>query len=75
MEINHKYILFPRKIHQTPLYEKPFKVSDFQGFNRGTLAKLRLSFHPMHKDAKILRNHLNPVMLVFIGKPSLSTHR
>ena len=26
------------------------------------------------KDAKIFENHLNPVMLVFIGKPSLSTH-
>ena len=30
---------------------------------------------PKHKDAKILENHLNPVMLVFIGKLLLSTLR
>ena len=29
----------------------------------------------MHKNAKIFENHLNPVMLVFIGKLSPSTHR
>ena len=28
----------------------------------------------MHKDAKIFEKHLNPVMLVFIGKLSLSTN-
>ena len=30
---------------------------------------------PKHNDAKILDNHLNPVMLVFIGKLSLNTLR
>ena len=29
------------------------------------LSMLRL-FHPKHKDATIVENHLNPVMLVFI---------
>ena len=33
---------------------------------------LRLYFHPKHKDAKIFENHLNSVMLVSIGKLSLS---
>ena len=28
-----------------------------------------------HKNAKIVENHLNPVMLVFIGKPSMSTFK
>ena len=32
-------------------------------------------FRPKHKDAKIFENHLNPVKLVFIGKPLLSTLR
>ena len=36
------------------------------------LPMLRL-FLSKHKDAKILENNLNPVMLVFIGKLSLST--
>ena len=31
-----------------------------------TLPKLRL-LGPKHKDAKTFENHLNPVMLVFIG--------
>ena len=30
---------------------------------------------PKHKDPKIFENHLNPVILVFIGKLSLSTPR
>ena len=30
---------------------------------------------PKHKDTKIFENHLNPVMLVFIGKLSLSILR
>ena len=30
-------------------------------------------FCPKHKDAKIFEKHLNPVMLVLIRKPSLST--
>ena len=29
-------------------------------------------FRPKHKDAKIFEKHLRPVMLVFIGKLSLS---
>ena len=29
-------------------------------------------FRPKHKNAKIFENHSNPVMLVFIGKLSLS---
>ena len=32
-------------------------------------------FCPKHKDSKIFENHLNPVMLVFIGLLSLSTMR
>ena len=32
-------------------------------------------FHPKHKDATIFENHLNPVILVFIGKLSMSTVR
>ena len=32
-------------------------------------------FRPKHNDAKIFENHLNPVMLVFIGKLSLGTLR
>ena len=32
-------------------------------------------FCPKHKDEKIFENHLNPVMLVFIGKLSPSTLR
>ena len=28
-----------------------------------------------HKDAKIFENHLNPLILVFIGKLLLSNHR
>ena len=32
-------------------------------------------FHTKHKNAKIFENHLNSVMLVFIGKLSLSTFR
>ena len=32
-------------------------------------------FHPKHKNPKIFENHLNPVVLVFIGKLSLSTLR
>ena len=32
-------------------------------------------FCPKYKDAKIFENYLNPVMLVFIGKLSLSTLR
>ena len=32
-------------------------------------------FRPKHKDATIFENHLNPVMLVFIGKLSWSTLR
>ena len=32
-------------------------------------------FHSMHKDANTFENPLNPVMLIFIGKLSLSTLR
>ena len=32
-------------------------------------------FRPKHKDTKTFEKHLNPVMLVFIGKLSLSTLR
>ena len=32
-------------------------------------------FCPIYNDAKIFENHLNPVMLVLIGKLSLSTFR
>ena len=39
-----------------------------------TLLMLRLH-SSMHKKAKICENHLYPVMLVFIGKHSLSTLR
>ena len=31
------------------------------------LAMLRLLKGPKHRDAAIFENHLNPVMLVFIG--------
>ena len=31
-------------------------------------------FRPKHKDAKFFEKHFNPVMLVFIGLISLSTH-
>ena len=34
-----------------------------------TLPMLRLLIRPKHKDAKIFEKDLNPVMLVFIGKP------
>ena len=37
-----------------------------------TLPMLRL-LSSKHKDAKIFENHLNPVMLVFIGKLPLSS--
>ena len=40
-----------------------------------TLPMLTLYIRPMHKNAKIFENHLNPVMLVFIWKLSLSTLR
>ena len=36
---------------------------------------LILYFHPKDKDAKIYDNHKNPVMLIYIRKLSLSTHR
>ena len=39
-----------------------------------TLPVLRLLL-PNHKDAKPFENHSNPVMLVFIGEPSLSTFK
>ena len=39
-----------------------------------TLPMLRL-LCPKHKDAQIIENHLNPAMLVFIGKHLLSTLR
>ena len=32
-------------------------------------------FSPKHKEAKIFENHLNPVMLVFIGQLLMSTLR
>ena len=32
-----------------------------------TLAILKATFCPKYKNAKIFENHLNPVMLVFIG--------
>ena len=32
-------------------------------------------FQPEHKETKIFEKHLNPIMLVFIGKLSLSTLR
>ena len=33
------------------------------------------TFEPKHKDANIFENHLNTVMLVFMGNLSLSTLR
>ena len=40
-----------------------------------TLPVLLGYFRPKYKDSKIFENHLNPVMLVFIGKLPLSTLR
>ena len=54
-------------------------ILPMQGYRRIhtnlTLPLLSGYFHPMHEDAKIFENHLNPVMLVFIGKVSLSILR
>ena len=50
-------------------------------FLQGSQTELGLILNPdatfvrKHKEAKIFENHLNPVMLVFIGKLSLSTLR
>ena len=53
-----------------------FPVYTYPIFHTANLAlpMLRL-FCPKHKDAKTFENHLNPVMLVLIGKPSQSTLR
>ena len=40
-----------------------------------TFPMLKLYFHPKHKDAKIKKKHIIPVMLLFIGKLLLSTLR
>ena len=47
-------------------------VSISRRIDNGTPMSLQLT-HLKHKDAKIFGNHLNTVMLVFIGKLSLST--
>ena len=46
-------------------------VANLAKHSRVNLSNAKVVFlHPKHKNAKISENHMNPVILVFIGKPT-----
>ena len=60
---------FPENAFAGEIYHKsPRPVLAALSFNGVTLPMMKLLYiSPKHKDAEIFENHLNPVMLVFIG--------
>ena len=63
------------KVHQSLIKEKVNFIKILKAIDQSlTLPMLRL-LSQKHMDAKIFEKHLNAVMLVLIGKLSLSTLR